>query len=81
MKAVLVRRFPDMRKSRSVFGVCPLVLLIRIVLDEDEYGMVVELYLHGKTPHSEGKKTLSYCHFVHYKSRGDWPDVESGPPR
>jgi hypothetical protein len=44
-----------MRKSISVFEVSPLVLLIRVVLDEDKYGVSVELYLHGRTRYSEKK--------------------------
>jgi hypothetical protein len=36
-----------------VFDVSPPVLLIRVVLDEGEYGIFVELYLHGKIRHSE----------------------------
>jgi len=47
-----------MRKSISVFVVSPLVL-IRLVLDEDEYGVFVELYLHAKTRYSEEKTCRS----------------------
>jgi hypothetical protein len=50
-----------MRKSVSVFDVSPLVL-IRVMLDEDEYGVFVELDLHGKTEHSE-KKTCPNAAF------------------
>ena len=64
-----------------MFGVSPLVLLIRVVLDEAQYGVFVQLYLHRKTKYSETNKNLSQCHFVHYKSHGDWLDVETGPPR
>ena len=42
-----------MRKRISVFDVSPFVLLIKVVLDEDECGVFVELYLHGKTQYSE----------------------------
>jgi hypothetical protein len=27
------------------------------------------------------RKNLSQCHFVHHKSRMDWPGIEPGPPR
>jgi hypothetical protein len=67
-----------MRKNISLFDVSQLALF-RVVLDEDEYGVLVELYLHGKTKYSERKKNLSQCHLFHYKFDGNGLDIETGP--
>lgn len=44
MKAILFQWCPCMRRNMSMFEGPPIVLQISVVLDEDEYGIFVELY-------------------------------------
>jgi len=70
-------KLPDCRKSfvfRKLLMSRPLVLPVRAASRK-----WCAWSIGGINTDSEWH--LSHCHFVHYKSRMDWPGIEPGPPR